>query len=549
MSAVQWLRAIASSLALTLACVAGPAGAADDIVYVAKNGDTLIGIARDWMSAGQTWKAHQDLGRHNRMSDRDRIRAGREIRIPVEWLRREAVAGKVKRVQGAATSAGVALVAGTPLLQGAGVLTGRDGYVTLELADGSELAISPDTDLRIDAHRRYEKTGVIESALRLLKGAVDAVVAPVRGSGARFEINSEQAIAAVRGTEFRLRADSDVKTTQNEVLKGSVAVSGLSGAGSVLVESGYGTVVDATQRPLAPVRLLPAPDLSAIQKLHERVLVRLRLSALAGAVKYRAVLSRDAAFSTILREDVLASPEARYSDLPDGDYFIRLRGIDRNGLEGLEAANSFRLKARPEPPFLSAPANRGKLRALTAEFSWASAAEAASYRFQLAHDAAFSSLVIDRSIAGAERFTPESLAPNMYFWRVASVRANGDQGPWGDAQQFTLSPPPPNPEPPAVGDGKVRFSWATEPGQVFLFQLARDPAFAQVIRAQDLKEPALELEGLEPGRYYMRYRATDPDGFVGPFTSAQSFEVPKPPPPPEPQKPWWLLLLLLVPLL
>jgi hypothetical protein len=37
----------------------------------------------------------------------------------------------------------------------------------------------------------------------------------------------------------------------------------------------------------------------------------------------------------------------------------------------------------------------------------------------------------------------------------------------------------------------------------------------------------------------MRVRATDPDGFVGPFTSPQKFEVPMPPPP------WWLLLLLL----
>ena len=36
----------------------------------------------------------------------------------------------------------------------------------------------------------------------------------------------------------------------------------------------------------------------------------------------------------------------------------------------------------------------------------------------------------------------------------------------------------------------------------------------------------------------MRVRATDPDGFVGPWTATQTIEVP-------PGKPWWLLLLLI----
>ncbi len=543
--AARWVMAIIASL---LMWATFPALGAEDVVYVAKDGDTLISIARNWMSTGEDWQAHRDLARHNRLRDADRIRAGRQIRIPVEWLRRETLAGKVKRVQGSASSAGVALVVGASLAQGAGIQTGPDGYVSLELGDGSELVVAPDTDLRIDAHRRYQNTGAFEAALRLLKGAVDALISPARGPGARFEINSEQAVAAVRGTVFRVRADASAGATRSEVLQGSVTVSNLSREASVVVEPGFGTVVDATQRPLPPVRLLAAPDLSAIQKLHERVVVRLRFPAVADAAKYRAVLSRDSAFSNNVREDVLASAEARYGDLPDGDYYFRLRGIDRVGLEGIDGVASFRLKARPEPPFPSAPQNRAKLRALTAEFAWSTAAEAASYRFQLARDAGFASVVTDRNIAGAQRYAPQSLDTGEYFWRIASVRANADQGPWGDTQRFTLLPPPPDPEPPAVSDGKTRFSWSGEPGQKFQFQLARDAAFAQVLRAQELTAPTLELADLDPGRYYMRYRATDPDGFVGPFTSAQSFEVPKPPPP-EPEHPWWLLLLLLVPLL
>jgi hypothetical protein len=70
------------------------------------------------------------------------------------------------------------------LVQGAGVRTGRDGYVTPELADCSELAIGPDTNLRIDAHWRYQKTAAFESAPRLLKGAADALLSPACGQGA-----------------------------------------------------------------------------------------------------------------------------------------------------------------------------------------------------------------------------------------------------------------------------------------------------------------------------------------------------------------------------
>jgi len=47
----------------------------------------------------------------------------------------------------------------------------------------------------------------------------------------------------------------------------------------------------------------------------------------------------------------------------------------------------------------------------------------------------------------------------------------------------------------------------------------------------------------------VRTQATDPDGFVGPYSSTQRFDIPQPPPPPpERSHPWWLLLLPLLPL-
>ena len=67
-----------------------------------------------------------------------------------------------------------------------------------------------------------------------------------------------------------------------------------------------------------------------------------------------------------------------------------------------------------------------------------------------------------------------------------------------------------------------------------------------------LNEPRITRPKPEPGTYYVRTQATDPDGFVGPFSATQQFDIPllpPPPPPPPTVHPWWLLFLLLVPLL
>ena len=71
----------------------------------------------------------------------------------------------------------------------------------------------------------------------------------------------------------------------------------------------------------------------------------------------------------------------------------------------------------------------------------------------------------------------------------------------------------------------MRFSWAGEPGQKFEFQLARDNGFTDVVTSRTLTEPELALPKPAPGTYYLRYRAIDADGYVGPFTSPQQIEL------------------------
>jgi hypothetical protein len=206
-----------------------------------------------------------------------------------------------------------------------------------------------------------------------------------------------------------------------------------------------------------------------------------------------------------------------------------VRAVDGGGIEGRDASHAFTLKARPEPPLVSVPPPKGKVRATEVEFKWSENTEAAAYHLQVAKDTAFSALVHDDKAVKGVQATVGKLALGDYFWRVASLRKDGDRGPFGDAYGFSLLAPPAVPEPPKIGDSGINFRWAGEPGQTFEFQLANNPKFEKPIMAQMLQRPEIDLPLPRQGVYYMRFRAIDPDGFMGPYIPAQRFVVPVPP--------------------
>jgi hypothetical protein len=72
------------------------------------------------------------------------------------------------------------------------------------------------------------------------------------------------------------------------------------------------------------------------------------------------------------------------------------------------------------------------------------------------------------------------------------------------------------------------FNWSAEPGQSFEFQVASDQAFMHDLLAQALLEPAAKVARPDHGgRLFVRYRAIDADGFVGPFTAPQLVDLPR----------------------
>jgi hypothetical protein len=347
-------------------------------------------------------------------------------------------------------------------------------------------------------------------------------------------------VISVRGTRYRAAVE-DREASRVEVTEGKVGVA--AGPGKALeLGAGNGVLAIAGRAPPTPVALLPAPDLAATPDLHERPALAVTLTPVRGARSYRVQLAADPSFHDVRADLTLNAAQTKVAGLADADYWLRVRGIDGAGFEGLEQVKLVRLRARPEPPFPSAPADGARLRATRVSLAWTQALDATAYDVQLAGDPGFTQILHSSLGQTQTGFAPAAdLAPGQYYWRVASVRGDAYRGPFGDVQRFELRPPPAEPEPPVFDGDRIAISWPSEPGQRFELEFARDAAFADVIETRQLNEPRTSIERPSAGVYFLRVRATDPDGFVGPYSATQRIDVAA--------RPWWLLLLLLLPLL
>lgn len=459
-------------------------------VHTAVQGDTLIGLAQRYLADPTRWP---ELARINSVRNPRRIPIGTELHIPLRLMRSTAVSATLNSVIGQvqAGAPASAVQAGQPLPEGTPISTGADGHVTIRLVDGTLLRLRPDSRLQLRESRELRDAAVVRSGARLDKGRVEIEAAPARPGRAGFTITTPQGVLGVRGTEFRVAIDEQRAVTRGEVLGGVVAFDADSAATATTarsprVEAGYGAVIGGgTVQP--PTRLLPAPQTTTLPALQERLLMRFALAPIDGAATYRGQVSRDTTFDLVVADLTSPTPELRFADLPDGNYVLRVRAIDAQGLEGRDADHRFRLKARPEAPLPAAPAPKAVTVGTRAELSWAANPESDHYRLQLASAADFKAPLL-RDIADLRELstTIEPLPPGTYHWRLASVRADGDQGPWGDARSFELRPPPPTPKPPKVSDQGVSFSWEGNPGQRFDFQVASDAAFATPLLQRQL---------------------------------------------------------------
>jgi hypothetical protein len=141
----------------------------------------------------------------------------------------EAAAATVTFLDGEATRAAGGkvekLAQGSALREGDEVATQKRTRLELTLADGSVVRLGPLARAKLETAAFGKSVEERKVSARLLVGNVWANVAKTVGGESRFEVRTENAVAGVRGTTFRVDAAHD-KSVVVRVYAGTVAVAG-----------------------------------------------------------------------------------------------------------------------------------------------------------------------------------------------------------------------------------------------------------------------------------------------------------------------------------
>jgi len=521
--------------------------------------DTLIGIARAALIDPRAWR---EVASVNRLANPHRIRPGQVLKIPQRLLRSQPLPVHVVSATGEvrAGAQGPAVTAGDTLDEGQSLATGPGASAVVELADGTRVKVQPSSVAEVLASRRYAtarpdpgvRDGSFAAALRVLQGSIEIFATKVLRARP-LEVTTPTAVVGVRGTTFRVGllprpsgADaSQAAASRAEVLDGQVhARAGTTArqGDAVAVDAGFGVAVDASTRTPKAEALLPAPDLSAVPARFERPVIRFTLADTGS--RHRVQIAQDDAFERVVSDQTLAeAAEVRVAGLTDGTWHLRARRVAANGIEGFDASRVVMLKARPEPPGLTMPPPGAKLSAGPVRFAWAPNVGATSYRLQIAGEAGFDAPAAERRGIVGSRIDVEGLAPGRYRWRMGSTRSDGDEGPWGDAQEFEVRPLPEPPKGGLSADGKtLSLSWSARAQDIQQAELARDRHFSQLVASAELRSSPWQLPKPDvPDVYYFRYRSIEPDGFVSPWSETLQLDLSR-----DWSGLWWLLVPLLL---
>ncbi len=304
--------------------------------YTFRPGDSLWKIAEKYTTSINNWGELLRINSIEAAEDRT-VLPGTRISIPVSMLKQQPAPALVIAVNGATYVVRVdgeqaELTVGTELFNGDRVVTGDRQSLRMQFADKSELQVLPNSEVVLDKLSQFEQTGMVDTRIRLNSGRVNTWVEKQK-PGNRYEITTPAAITAVRGTSFRLSTD-DSQVSRTEVTEGFVAVS--AGEAEKDVKDGFGIVAEEGKSLPDPVKLLAPPEISGNLSVDKSKL-QVSWMSLKGAEFYRYQLATDEKFDQVTIYGSTENSEIRLDELSPGQYFLLVKGVDQNQLEGLDS--------------------------------------------------------------------------------------------------------------------------------------------------------------------------------------------------------------------
>jgi len=321
-----------AGIAAVVAALSCPSAVAQDWLYQTREGDNLWDLCIRHTNKQGCW---QELGDYNKISNDRAIPIGTTLRIPVAWLINVPSIGRATSVNGDVMydqrNSGdlVPLTTGQEVHLGSRLVS-SGGSAAVVLGNHSQILVRPGASLLL---KSLTGPGVVpaEAEIELNTGEIDAKVIPGRES--RFEVTTPAAIAAVRGTGFRLGVSDTATSLRGEVLEGEVAIRSQS---EQSVPAGFGVIAEAGKPVPKPVELLPPPRYAQLAANLPRS-GELAWEPHAEASSWIVDIFTGSGSKQLLSTHPVAEPMIALSLQPAGCYRFSVRAVDSQSLQGLNS--------------------------------------------------------------------------------------------------------------------------------------------------------------------------------------------------------------------
>ena len=352
----------------------------------------------------------------------------------------EPVSAEIIQLQGTvqrliATGSTAALNIGDTVEVGTRIETGATSSLTLQFADQSKMLVAENSSIKMEGLLRSKVTGEVETVIRMDAGSAESRVTKQSGGfRPRYRVVTPAMQLAVRGTVFVVKVDKDSGRSSSMVTQGTVVAS--AAGEEVELTAGYGTVATVGQPPHPPSALLPSPKFVVPQITQT---VQSVWSPVDNATTYRVQVLSGSANDSIVYDRLLSVNEVSLVDLPNAIYLLKVFAIDGEGLEGKAAEQTLVIDVHPLPPLPKSPLDNTVVSRKKIRFAWEHSSEASGYLLQVADDINFSNIVsqVENLPVAIGRISIK-FPPGKYYWRIAAINSEKDQGPYAPTQGFVV---------------------------------------------------------------------------------------------------------------
>lgn len=384
--------------------------------YTIQKNDSLHAICKKYCVSHADVK---ELAHLNQLKNPNIIRPNRVITIPYAYLRVTNSPAQVMvtngdvRIKKNGVGAFQKLQNTESILVGDTVQTGANSVVKIKFADGSTSNLQPNSSLTLLSSHQYAGKSNFYIKVQLSTGRTEIIANPQHLQDDQLEVETPTAVAAVRGTEFRVGAEKNKAI--EETLQGLVSV--VANAQEVSVGEQYGTIAQEGRPPLTPQKLPPPPDTKSLPTIIHGTAATLGILEQSG-LTWVMQLAKDVNFNDVV-DTQSGTGALQLNKLAIGQYFLKLRHQDVQGLQSVDAVHAFQVKAVLPKLILNAPLGQ-TLSGNFNIFSWQDLPQHAGYTIQIAKDANFEQLLFTRSVSFNTFYLQKTLPEGQYFWRVAA---------------------------------------------------------------------------------------------------------------------------------